>query len=162
MWQTIGSSLGTVAASSRTETRREVRSCGWRWTSRSRSCGNKARGATSSPHAPSSRSGARSRWDTHCLGDVFAISMGLPRWPQNRDPCCDPSAAELTSCTLGPVQTLYESLNRFISLGGNRPQFCLGHERVTCLRQYHRGCNMKRVRVDERQGITLFTFYNWA
>jgi hypothetical protein len=82
------------------------------------------------------------------------------------DPCCDPSAAELTSRTLGPVQTLYESLNRFISLGGNdhidRQHFCPGRERVTCLRQYHRGCNMKRVRVDERPGITLFTFYNWG
>ncbi len=29
MLQTIGSSLSTVAASSRTETRRELRSCGW-------------------------------------------------------------------------------------------------------------------------------------
>ncbi len=85
VWQTIGSSLSTVAASSRTETRRGVQSCGWRWTSRSRSYGSKAGGATSSPHTPSSRSGARSRWDTPCLGDVIAISMGLPRWPQNRE-----------------------------------------------------------------------------
>ncbi len=114
VWQTIGSSLGTVAASSRIETRWEVLSCGWRWTSCSRSCGSKARGPTSFPHAPSSRSRARSRWDTHCLGDVFAISMGLPRCPKIvsiPDPCdpsaaeqCDPSADELTSRTLGPVQ----------------------------------------------------------
>ncbi len=34
--------------------------------------------------------------------------------------------------------------------------------RVTSQSQYHRGCNMKRVRVDERPGITLFTFYNWG
>jgi hypothetical protein len=47
----------------------------------------------------------------------------------------DPSAAELTSRTLSPVQTFYESLNQFISLGGNRdnhidrPQFCPSRER---------------------------------
>jgi hypothetical protein len=36
-------------------------------------------------------------------------------------PCPDaqPILHELTSRTLGPIQTLYESLNRFISLGGN-------------------------------------------
>jgi hypothetical protein len=49
------------------------------------------------------------------------------------NPCCDPSAAELTSRTLGPVQTLYESLNRFITLGGNdhidRLQIGSGSER---------------------------------
>jgi hypothetical protein len=50
--------------------------------------------------------------------------MGLTRRPQNRfpdipDPCCDPSAAELNSRALGPVQTVYESLNRYISLGGS-------------------------------------------
>jgi hypothetical protein len=62
--------------------------------------------------------------------------MGLPRCGPKivsiPDPCCDPSAAELTSRTLGPVQTL-ESLNRFISLGGNdhidRLQTGLGRER---------------------------------
>jgi hypothetical protein len=37
------------------------------------------------PHAPSSRSGACSRWDKFCLGELFAISMGLPWWPQNRE-----------------------------------------------------------------------------
>ena len=45
--------------------------------------------------------------------------LGGPKIVSIPDPCCDPSAAELTSRTLGPVQTLYESLNRFISLGGN-------------------------------------------
>ena len=36
-----------------------------------------------SPLAPSSRSS--SRWDIFCLGDLFAISMGLPWRPQNRE-----------------------------------------------------------------------------
>ena len=50
-----------------------------------------------------------SRWG--CFGGPKIVGMS--------DPCCDPSAAELTSRTLGPFQTLYESLNRFISVGGN-------------------------------------------
>jgi hypothetical protein len=63
---------------------------------------------------------------------------------------------------LGPVQTLYESLNQFISLGGNdhinRQQTGSGREiRVTSRCQYHCECNMKRVRV-ERPVITLFNF----
>jgi hypothetical protein len=60
--------------------------------------------------------------------------LGCPKIVSIPYPCCDPNAAELTSRTLRPVQTLYgESLNRFISLGGNdhidRPQFCPGRER---------------------------------
>ena len=51
----------------------------------------------------------RSQWG--CLGGPKIVSIP--------DPCCDPSAAELSSRTLGPIQTLVESLNRFISLGGN-------------------------------------------
>ncbi len=53
---------------------------------------------------------------------------GLPRCPQNReysrslnrDSRCDPSTTELKSRTLGPVQILVDSLNRFISLGVKR------------------------------------------
>jgi hypothetical protein len=59
----------------------------------------------------------RSQWG--CLGGPKIVSIP--------DPCCNPSDAELTSRTLGPVQTLYESLrefyeslNRFISFGGQR------------------------------------------
>ena len=51
----------------------------------------------------------RSEWG--CLGGPKIVSIP--------NPCYDPSTAELNSRTLGPVQTLYESLNRFISLGGN-------------------------------------------
>jgi hypothetical protein len=47
--------------------------------------GNTSRGAASSLLVPSSRFGARSRWDIFCLCDLFAISMGLPRRPQNRE-----------------------------------------------------------------------------
>jgi hypothetical protein len=64
--QTISSLLSTAPACSRTEMRRKVRSYGWRRTSRSRSCGNKARGATSPPRAPSSRCRVLSRWDIFC------------------------------------------------------------------------------------------------
>jgi hypothetical protein len=44
---------------------------------------SKARGETSSPPTPCSRSGARSQRDIFCLGDLLAISMGLGQ-PQNR------------------------------------------------------------------------------
>ena len=160
VWQTISSSLSTAAVFSRTETRREARCSGRRWTSRSRSCRSKARGALPPPRllrtperAPDGIYSAsvkylRSQWG--CLGGPKIVSIP--------DPCCDPSAAELTSRTLGPFQTL-ESLNRFISLGGNdhinRQQTGSGREiRVTSRCQYHCGRNMKRVRV-ERPGITL-------
>ena len=80
----------------------------------------------------------RSQWG--CLGGPKFV--GIP------DHCRDPSVAELDSRTLGPVQTLYESLNRFISLGGNdhinRRQTGSGREiRVTSRCKYHCGSNMK-------------------
>jgi hypothetical protein len=58
-------------------------------------------GPTSPLHAPSS--GARSRWDILCLGELLAIPMGLMGFLGGTkiltvgipDPCCDPSSAEL-------------------------------------------------------------------
>ena len=77
------------------------------------------------------------------------------------DACCDPSAAEINSRALGPVQTLYESLNRFISLGGNdhnsRLQTGLGREiRVTSRCEYHRGRNMKESESRGRNNSFIF------
>jgi hypothetical protein len=43
--------------------------------------------------------------------------LGSPKIVSIPDPCCDPSTAELKRHMLGPVQTLYESFNRFIASG---------------------------------------------
>jgi hypothetical protein len=128
-----------------------VQSYGKAWTSRSRSCENKVKGATSSlpvllraqERAPDGICSAsmiylRSQWG--CLGAPQNVSIP--------DPCCDLSAAELDSHMLGPVQTLVESLNRFVSLGDkdhiNRRQTSSGREiRVTSRCKYHCGRNMK-------------------
>jgi hypothetical protein len=65
----------------------------------------------------------QSQWG--CLGGPEIVSIP--------DPCCNLSFTELTSRTLGTVQTLYKSLNQFISLGGNdhidRLQIGSGRER---------------------------------
>jgi hypothetical protein len=71
--------------------------------------------------------------------------MALPNAHSRWMPVVTPANSECRA--LGPVQTLYESLNRFISLGGNdhtnRRQTGLGREiRVTNRCQYHCGCNM--------------------
>ncbi len=65
---------------------------------------------TSSPRAISSR----------FICDLNGADSAAPnRFPDIPDPCYDPSAAELNSRALGPVQTVYESLNQYISLGGS-------------------------------------------
>ncbi len=93
----------------------------------------------------------------HFSGDiVLAFSHVYPAEESQSSPCVHK-----------PYESKpHESLNRLISLGDNdhidRPQFCPGRERVTSQRHYHRGCNMKRVLVDERPDITLFTFYSWG
>ena len=59
------------------------------------------------------------------------INMALPNALSRWMPVVTPAKSECRA--LGPVQTLYESLNRFISLGGNdhidRQQTGSGRER---------------------------------
>ena len=71
------SSLGTAAAFSQIETRRERTFFGALLTSRSTSCEPPAlNGTTYSRQVPSSQYGALSRWETFYDGDLLAISMG--------------------------------------------------------------------------------------
>ena len=114
------SSLGTAAAFSQIETRRERTFFGALLTSRSTSCEPPAlNGTTYSRQVPSSQYGALSRWETFYDGDLLAISMGplqsVPKIVSIPVPCCDPSDVELDiRRTLGPFQTLAcESLNSF-------------------------------------------------
>jgi hypothetical protein len=65
--------------------------------------------------------------------------LGGPKIVSIPYPCCDPSAAELTSRTLGPVQTLYESLNRFISLGVTIT--LTGHSSVRAVKESRAGAS---------------------
>ncbi len=82
---------------------------------------NKAGGATSSPHAPSLRSGARSLW-VHNASVKYLRSqwgyLGGPKIVSIPDPCSDPSAAELISRTLGPVQTSLREFESIHIIGG--------------------------------------------
>jgi hypothetical protein len=122
-----------VASSSLTETRQEVRRDG----PLARGAAGARPGARHLHPTRLLRAPERAPDGIHAASVMYLRSergcLGAPKIVSIPDPCCDPSAAELTSRTLGPVQTLYESLNQFIALGGNdhtdRQQICPGRER---------------------------------